>query len=275
MKIHRTFFLLFLTITIGISEARSASVTIGASKDNSIFQNFPSNSGGGAAGIYVGGTATKSPRRGLIAFDVADNVPAGATITSVQLTLYSALGGGTTNAVELHRLSADWGEGSAGSDLDSVQFGGGGFDAAPGNATWNERFFGFAAWTNPGANGDFNPAASATALIGVPNPDWTNPTAYNWLSTPALVSDVQGWLDNSATNFGWILINSDETSQGTARAFFSRSATLDTNGFPLLHDVHPALTITYMNVVPEPAAGVLLIVSGTMLTAGSRRRSWR
>ncbi len=271
MKFFSPVLALLTALSFGLASARSDSVTIGASKDNSIFQNFATNSGGGAAGIFVGSTATKSPRRGLIAFDIAGNVPTGATITSVQLTLFLALGGGTSNPVELHRLSADWGEGTAGGDVDSVHFSGGGFDAGPGDATWNERSFGSTAWTNPGADDDFNTAASAIASIGVPNPDQTNPTAYNWLSTPALVSDVQDWLDNSATNFGWILINGDEATQGTARAFFSRSAALDTQGFPLLHDVHPALTITY-TTVPEPGAGVLLVVAGAIVCSGLRRR---
>ena len=48
----------------------------------------------GLGDIYVGrtnqdgqGPATISIRRGLIAFDIADNIPAGATITGVTLTV--------------------------------------------------------------------------------------------------------------------------------------------------------------------------------------------
>ena len=53
----------------------------------------------GQGDIFVGRTnqdgqepATISIRRGLVAFDVADNVPAGATITGVTLTLDDAKG---------------------------------------------------------------------------------------------------------------------------------------------------------------------------------------
>lgn len=253
-----------IPLALCTADARSDTITIGASKDNSIFENFSTNSSGGTAGIYVGGTATRSPRRGLIAFDVAGNVPAGATITSAQLTLYLALGSGDSVVVELHTLLADWGEGTAGSDLDTVHFGGAGFQASAGDATWNQRFFGSANWTSPGAGGDFNPTASGAALIGVPNIDVANPTPFHWFSTPLLVSDVQSWLDNPATNFGWILMNTGETVQGSARAYFSRSATLDTAGFPLQLDVHPALTIAYSLEVPEPTLGGLIGIAALL-----------
>lgn len=75
---------------------------------------------------------------------------------------------------------------------------------------------GSALWSNPG--GDFAPTPSASLTIvgtkvGVP---------YTWLSTPALVADVQGWLGNASTNHGWLLLNTDETSSQTFRAFYSR-----------------------------------------------------
>ncbi|HVT27916.1 MAG TPA: DNRLRE domain-containing protein, partial [Lacipirellulaceae bacterium] len=252
-------FVLMLALSSIATHVWSATVSIGASKDNSIFQSNADGSAGGAAAIFVGSNADISPRRGLIAFDVAGNVPAGSTITSAQLTLYLALSGNLiSEAVELHRLTADWGEGTAGSGTPTIHFAGMGFDANLGDATWNERTSGSAAWSNPGADGDFNAAASASAIIGLPDPDPTNPTGYNWGSTAALVSDVQSWLDNPASNFGWMLINSSEDGAGSVRAFFSRSATLDTGGDPLQRDVFPMLTITYTTSVPEPVCGLLL-----------------
>jgi hypothetical protein len=49
-----------------------------------------------------------SPRRGLIRFDIAGNIPAGATITGVQLTLFLGQVAGTDHdrtGPELNRLS--------------------------------------------------------------------------------------------------------------------------------------------------------------------------
>jgi hypothetical protein len=264
---------LILALSSITSPAWSVTVSIGASKDNSIFESNPDGSAGGSAAIFVGSNADISPRRGLIAFDVVGNVPSGATITSAQLTLYLALSGNLADeTVELHRLSADWGEGTAGSGTPTVHFAGMGFDASPGDATWNERFFGSTAWSNPGGDGDYNAAASASAVIGIADADRkTNPTPYNWDSTAALVSDVQSWLNNPASNFGWMLINSNEGAAGSVRAFFSRSATVDTGGDPLQHDVFPILTITYTAGVPEPGCDVLLLPA-MLLSCAVRRR---
>src|SRR5215213_9552659 len=61
-------------------------ITIGASKDNTIYQNSPTSSAGASGAIFSGTNNTTSPRRGLIAFDVAGSLPAGVTITSGSLT---------------------------------------------------------------------------------------------------------------------------------------------------------------------------------------------
>ena len=214
--------------------ARSAVVTIPASKDNTIIQNNPNNSSGGGAGIFVGTNGAGSPRRGLLAFDIAANVPAGSTITSASLVMHLGAAGSTAGVtIGLHRLTADWGEGTAGSSTPTVSGGGNGFAAAPGDATWNERFMGSAAWSSPGASGDFNPAASASRIVGgeVGIPD------YVWGSSAATVADVQNWLDSPATNFGWALINANEGTNQSVRAFYSRSATLNSTGKPNRYDL--------------------------------------
>src|SRR5689334_14870926 len=64
----------------------SATTMLVASKDNSIFGNNADNSNGGGAGVFVGTTSTmqmNSVRRGLLEFDVAGAVPAGAKISEV------------------------------------------------------------------------------------------------------------------------------------------------------------------------------------------------
>src|SRR5215203_1980012 len=96
--------------------ASAATVTIAASKDSSIFESDSNASGGGAPGIHSGTNGMGSRRRGLIAFDVAGVMPASSVITSAQLTMYL---GNTSNetaaTIELHKVTRDWGEGTAGS----------------------------------------------------------------------------------------------------------------------------------------------------------------
>jgi hypothetical protein len=77
-----------------------------------------------------------------------------------------------------------------------------------------------------------------------------------WTSTPRVVQDVQGWIANPASNFGWAVIG-NETTLATAKEFNSRE------GF----SGRPALTITYS--VPEP--GWLGMISIMGLGAVARR----
>src|SRR5204862_27855 len=57
-----------------------------------------------------------------------------------------------------------------------------------------------------------------------------------WGSTPELVADVQAWVNDAGTNFGW-LVQGDEAGIQTARRFDSRETT--TPG------AAPVLTVTY------------------------------
>jgi hypothetical protein len=109
----------------------------------------------------------------------------------------------------LARLARDWGEGTS----DSGGFGGGaGWPAAPGDATWLHTFYPSELWTLPG--GDFSIVADAceviTQLIG----------DYEW-STDDMRMNVQDWLDNPDSNFGWML-RGPEFDEMTARQFGSR-----------------------------------------------------
>jgi hypothetical protein len=229
--------------------ARPITVTIGAIKDNTIFQSNSNNSAGGFAGIFSGANGQGSPRRGLIAFDIAGNVPGGSVITAAQLTLY--LGNSPNNDAQmigLYKLTRDWGEGTAGSSSLSIGGGGSGFAASPGDATWSDAMLGSVPWTGLGAAGDFNMVASATAPVTGPID-----TPFTWTSTVALVDDVQSWLDDDATNFGWALVNANEAASQSVKAFYSREATQDSSGVPNSLDPawRPSLTVTYESpIVP-------------------------
>jgi hypothetical protein len=226
----------------GMGSVWASTITIGPSKDTTTFQDPANNSSGAGNGLFAGTNGDSSPRRALIAFDVAGNVPSGATITGAQLTLVlgqvagmGGVGSGVETAtIELHKLSADWGEGVNQKEdppTDGLNGQGQGAPANDGDATWNARFYSATTptlWATPG--GDFSAAASASLSIGTDVGD-----GYIWGSTAGMVSDVQSWLNTPSSNFGWIMVNTDETDVRTFRAFYSRDAATD----------HPQLQISF------------------------------
>jgi hypothetical protein len=251
---------LVMVVLLVSTAARADTITIFASRDNTIFQDLPANSDGGGAALFVGETQTSSARRALIDFNIAANIPAGATITSVQFSLFQEqVGRGDTSArpIQLHRLLDDWGEGTTGQGMPAARSGQGFRTPADGTtATWSHQFYNTVPWTNPG--GDFVATASGTTMVGITR------GAYVWDSTPTMVADVQGWLDDPASNFGWLLMGLESTP-GTARRFDSREAALSS--------VWPELTVTFSGAaVPEPGTLACLALGILGVAAYSRRR---
>ncbi|MCL4209692.1 MAG: hypothetical protein KJZ68_03420, partial [Phycisphaerales bacterium] len=110
----------------------------------------------------------------------------------------------------------------------------------PGDATWLHRFHDTVFWTQPG--GDYVAAASASRVVG-------GLGAYVWGSTPAMVADVQAWLDNPGSNFGWIVIG-DESTTTTAKRFDSREHPTQANRPRLTIDYLPAARVFRTSAVP-------------------------
>jgi hypothetical protein len=252
--------------------ASAGSVAILPSKDNTLIQQLDSTKqlSNGQGDIFVGRTAqdgtgqtvaTISIRRGLVAFDVAGNVPSGATITGVTLTMRDVMGLNGDPTVELHRVLQNWGEGN------SFQNGGAGAAAQNGDATWLYTFFNpldansSPAWSTPG--GSFSSTVSGSAVVF---DDQGAGQLFSWssASNPQMISDVQSWLNNPATNFGWLL-RGDETQGQTAKRFNSGESTLAPN-------VPPLLTVIYL--VPEPSALAMWAMAaiGVSLAWGMGRR---
>jgi autotransporter-associated beta strand protein len=197
----------------------------------------------GLGDIYVGrtnqdgqGPATISIRRGLIAFDIADSIPAGATITAVTLTVDDVRGLNGNQIVSLSQMYRDWGQGT------SYFNGGAGAPASNGDATWYYTFYNAGnpaaspTWTTPGGQPgvDYSASASATSLIIADGASQT----FSWSSTasPAMLSDVQQWLDSPATNFGWIMLGNESAGQ-TAKRFGGEDA--------VAPETPPELTVQY------------------------------
>ncbi|OUL26157.1 PEP-CTERM sorting domain-containing protein [Nostoc sp. 106C] len=244
------------------SASHAGTLTIGATRDTTIYQNN-NNSNGTGVGMFVGNNGANAPRRALTYFDIAGNLPTGASITDVQLTLFlgqvagssgiPGRGDQTPRDISLVRVSNSWGEGTSGPVPPSGTIGGTGegFTPNPGDATWNARFYdpvNPALWGTPG--GDFAANPSATIAVGS-----TFNAGYTWGSTAAMVADVQGWLDNPSENFGWLLRSESESTPQSFRAFWTSNATDPS--------LRPQLQITFAEPVPEPPTnlGALAAIS--------------
>jgi hypothetical protein len=264
----RLFVLSFLSAAV--ASVHADVLTIGANHDATIFQNNVSNSSGGGPGLFAGTNGMVSPRRALISFDLS-GIPAGATITDVQLTLTvgqiagSSGGGGTssTRTIGLFAITSPWGEGTVQSGSGSIGGTGQGAQAIAGDATWNAAMYQQNSWHNAG--GDFNSTVSASLTLA----NAMTGMSFTWASTAQLVADVQGWLNNPSNNYGWELINADETNGTTFDAFYSREA-MSVPGVTAAQ--LPSLQITYS--VPEPASGALVATAllGMAVSRPQRRQ---
>jgi hypothetical protein len=226
---HIYYLLLTVFLPVSIFCQSNQVVTLSPSKDNTIYEESV-NSNALGQHIFTGNTAPQggpSKRRALLRFPVNFATP--VTIVSVTLTLYCTKTISGASNVSLHKLNADWGEGTsdAGSSADGL-----GVAPSTNDATWQDRFYNVNQWTTQG--GSFVQTASATTAVDAQG------AAYSWTSAQ-MTADVQSWADNPATNFGWIVIG-DETNVTTAKRFASRENA--TSSF------RPVLTITYSGPVP-------------------------
>ena len=198
--------------------------TLGASKDNTLYQSVDGSLSNGAGQHFFAGKNNGGlTRRGVVAFNISGSIPAGSTINSVSLTLNMSRTISGAQSVSLHRLTADWGQGS--SDASGNE--GGGDPSAPGDATWVHRFFDTQNWASQG--GDFSGASSASASVG-------GIGSYTWVSTSQMVSDVQAWLDNPSSNFGWLVRGNEGVSRTTKRFDTKENGTVANR---------PVLTVNY------------------------------
>ncbi len=197
-----------------------AVVTLTPIKDNTIYQgvdpgsleNYEDHSCGAGTSLFAGVTNDNLLRRALLEFDIAAAIPAGSVINSVTLTLViNRSGDNQPAAMTLHALAKEWGEGNA--NCDSIRGGGQGIDAGFGEATWLSAQHQLLSWTNAG--GDYD-VASAAAMVPT-----SGDAIWDSGENPVMVADVQAWLDDPATNVGWVVIG-DEARASTARRFFSR-----------------------------------------------------
>ncbi len=214
----------------GPSSAIAQLANINPIKDNTLYE-FDAAEGdhSNALGNYffAGETAMGELRRGVLAFDIAGSIPAGSTILGVTLSLnMSRTFLDDARTVELHKLLADWGEGTSVAPGEE----GDGAPATTNDATWRHRFFDTIFWTTEG--GDFSGTVSASQSVGPVG-------VYMW-SSSQMRADVQSWLDDPSSNFGWLVLG-DESEILTAKRFDTRESASP-----------PVLTVQYRPAGPRP-----------------------
>lgn len=220
------------TALASAAPARADTASLGASKDNTLYESASGSTSNGAGNLIFAGRnsgTTNSIRRGLLAFDLA-SIPSGSTINSVTLTLHQDSNHTAPELTSLHRALESWGEGT------SVGLGNGA-PATAGDATWLHRSFNSLTWSTPG--GVFAPTPSASTSVG-------GNGFYTW-SSPTLVADVQSFVNNPGGNFGWIILGNEGTAS-SAKRFHTREETEAS--------FRPNLTIDY---TPVPAPGVVAL----------------
>ena len=218
--------------SLGGSLASAGTININPNKDNTLYEYDPVDGDrSNALGFhfFAGETGMNELRRGVLAFDIAGNIPPFAVITAASLSLnMSKTPTNTAYLMELRKLLASWGEGTSIAPGEE----GTGAPATPNDATWRHRFFDTIFWTNEG--GDFSATVSASQSVSVVGP-------YTW-SSAQMVADVQSWLDNPAGNFGWLVLG-DEKPTLTSKRFDTRESASP-----------PVLTIEFIRprVAPSP-----------------------
>ena len=210
-------------------------LVVNPSKDNTLYETTGAQlSNGQGVYLFAGLTDQGGLRRGLIAFDLSA-IPSNATITDVSLSLFLSRlrPDATAQTITLHKVLKNWGEGASNANMP----GGGGAPAQPGDGTWLYNIFNTSFWGTPG--GDFSSAISASTAVS------TNNRTYTW-SGSGMVADVQSWIANSGSNFGWLIAGNEGTEQ-SAQRFHTGENTSN----------KPQLTVTYT----LPGATQLLNIS--------------
>jgi hypothetical protein len=200
-----------LAVAVIAGSASADRVVVSAAADNTLIESASGSfSNGAGPSFFVGRTsqATGARRRGLLRFELDSALPPGAIVTEVELQLELMASNPAPIEIGMHRVLRAWGEGA------SSASGGSGAPSAPGDATWIHAFYDDVFWATAG--GDFLAEPSALLPVGEPG-------AVAWSSTPELVADVQGWLDDPASNHGWLLLGGEDATT-TSKRFASREA---------------------------------------------------
>ena len=170
-----------------------------------MYENFPDTNGGGDFAVCIGNAGTTAnTRRALVRYTLPA-IPAGSTVTRVEWALVQDsvrdMGAGPLPVtLVVRRVTSAWVEGT-GSGPSSGPCGQG---QAVAGVTWN---------TQPTVAGADSASTAMTTLNGFIALFDTNTGTAN----DGLIEDVQAWVDNGATNFGWRLAVAEEATADNSR----------------------------------------------------------
>lgn len=147
----------------------------------------------------LGSNAGNALRRALLRFEVAGQVPLGARVTSATLTfnLVREPLAPEDSLFQLRKILRPWKETQV---------------------TWNVPAKDTPPWDGSGCAGTNDVSAVVSGSVAI-----SSPGVYVIPTTPGMVADVQGWLDNPFANDGWLL-RSDTEAPFTARHIATRES---------------------------------------------------
>jgi len=199
-----TLLLCTLALACAATASQADTLVLPASADSTVYQGAEDSSNGAGDYLFTSVTNNNLFFRTVLRFDLS-SIPPGSQIQSVSLQLYLSRFGGSTATVGIHRLGESWSEGSTNSEGQE----GLPDPATQGDVTWSHRSWNTQQWSTFG--GVFTPTASATLSVA-------NSTGIKtWASTPALVADVQSWVNDPVSNFGWLLKVESEAGRRSKR----------------------------------------------------------
>ena len=238
--------------------------------DVTLYEGEGDLANGSGSFFFVGRTDNGTggvERRSLLAFDISGSIPAGATVTEVSLEVTMSRTTSGAQTVNLHRILESWSEGPS----DAPNQEGGGATSGAGDATWIHRDFPNLTWMMPG--GSTTGTVSSTQQID-------GNGSYTLESTAQMVADVQAWLDDSGSNFGWALVM-PSPSIGSAKRFNSRENS-GASGRPMLsvsYETAGGSELSERYVFPASNAGgsgtSFFITTADILNAGPTTASIR
>ncbi|MBI4024898.1 MAG: DNRLRE domain-containing protein [Verrucomicrobia bacterium] len=184
--IHLMAAMVMLGLGVSGTMAQTKSLSLSASRDNGLSSYYAGQNRGDDPGYCVGNGGFKADDAGrvLVGFDLS-SIPTNSVILSATLCFaFQPNNASSPATLEVHRVTTSWTESGA---------------------SWKFSD-GTNAWT-PG--GDFSPAiSSSTTSTFVGDSNTRVDFAFS-----NLVADVQAWVRQPGSNDGWLIKNSDETTQ--------------------------------------------------------------